>query len=51
MNHKYDGQDDPRIHVEACIEAWKQRSVDEWVHLFVHTLGTTPKDWYTKIEL
>ena len=51
MNYKYDGQNDPRIHVEACIEAWKQRSVDEWVHIFIHTLGLIPKNWYIKIEL
>lgn len=51
MNYKYDGQNEPRIHVGACIEAWKQRSVDEWVHLFVQTLGTIPKNWYIEIEL
>ena len=51
MNYKYDGKNDPRIHVKACIKAWKQRSADEWVHLFVHTLGNIPKNWYTEIEL
>jgi len=37
--------------MEACVQAWKHRSADEWVHLFVHTLDTTPKNWYTKTKL
>ena len=51
MNYKYDGQTDPGIHSEDCIKSWKNRSVDEWVHLFVHTLDTIPKDWYTETKL
>lgn len=51
MNYKYDGQTDPMIHIEACVKAWQHRNVDEWVHLFVHTLDTIPKNWYTEIEL
>ena len=48
ISHKYDGQTNPRLHMEACVQAWQHRSVDEWVHLFVHTLDTTPKNWYTE---
>ena len=51
MNYKYDGQIDPIIHVEACIKAWQHRSVDEWVDVFVHTLDTIPKNWYTETGL
>ena len=51
MNYRYDGQTDPRIHVEAFVKEWKHKDVDEWVHLFVHTLDTIPKNWYTKTEL
>ena len=51
MNYKYDEQIDPRIHIEAYIIAWLNMSVDEWVHLFVHTLDTIPKNWYTETEL
>ena len=51
MNYRYDGQTDPRIHIESCIEAWQHRSVNKWVHIFVHTLDTTPRNWYTEAEL
>ena len=51
MNYRYDGQTNPRIHVESCGKAWQHRDVDEWVHLFIHTLDTIPKNWYTEIEL
>ena len=51
MNYRYDGQTNPRIHMEACVQAWMHRNGDEWVHLFVHTLDTIPKNWYTQTEL
>ena len=51
MNYRYDGQTDPRIHIETCAKACKHRNIDEWVHLFVHTLDTTPRNWYTEAEL
>lgn len=47
MSYKYDGQNNPKAHIEACVQAWQHRSVDEWVHLFIHTLDT-PKNWYTE---
>lgn len=37
--------------MEACVQAWKHRNVDEWVHLFIHTLDTAPKNWYTETKL
>ena len=51
MDYRYGGQTNPRIHIEACVQAWKHRNVDERVHLFVHTLETIPKNWYTETEL
>ena len=51
MNYKYDGKTDPRIQIEACIDAWQNKSVDEWVQFFVHTLDTIPKNWYTETEV
>ena len=51
MNYRFDGKIDPKIHTEACIKAWKNKSVDEWAHLFVHTMDTIPKNWYTETEL
>lgn len=51
MTYKYDGQTDPRIHIEACVQAWKHKNVDEKFHMFVHTLDIIPKNWYTETEL
>ena len=51
INCKYDGLTDPRVHIESCAKAWKHQNVDEWVHLFVHTLDTSPRNWYTETEL
>ena len=51
INYRYDGQTDPMIDMEACVKAWQHRDVDEWVHLFVHTLDTIPKNQYTETEL
>ena len=51
MNYRYDGQTDPRIHIEACVKAWQNWNADERVHMFVHTLDIIPKNWYTKTEL
>lgn len=51
MSYRYYGHTNPKVHMEACVEAWKHRSADEWVHLFVETLDTTPKNWDTETEL
>ena len=47
----YDGQTDPRLQIELCTNKWHHHSADEWVHLFVHTLNTSSRKWYTEIEL
>jgi hypothetical protein len=41
----FDGQSDPRMHVEKCIKKWKvvQVPYQVWVHLFFHSLGAIPK--------
>ena len=51
LNYRYDGQINPKAHIESCTQEWKHRSADEWVHLFIHTMDTTPRNWYTEIEL
>lgn len=51
MDYRYDGQTNSRIHIESCVKAWKHRSVDEWDHLFIHTLDTNPMNWYTETKL
>ena len=51
MDSVYDGVTFPAPHIQAYDEAWKDRSSDEWVHLFVHTLDSNPRHQYTEIEL
>jgi len=51
MESLYDGVSCPSPHIWACEEAWKDKSSDEWVHLFVHTLDSSPTHWYVEIEL
>ena len=51
MESLYDGVSGLAPHIWACEEAWKDRSKDEWVHLFVHTLDSSPRHWYAQIEL
>ena len=51
MDSLYDGFQYLALHVQACEEAWKNRAIDEWVHLFVHTLDSNPRHWYIEIEL
>ena len=48
---KYDGLTNPRVQIESCAKAWKQWNANEWVPLFVHTLDTSPRNWYIITEL
>ena len=34
-----------------CEQSWSKILADEWVHLFVQTLDTVPRNWYTETEL
>ena len=47
----YDGVSGLATHIRTCEEAWKDRSKDEWVHLFVHTLDSSPRHWYAETKL
>lgn len=38
-------------HLMACAAIWSSVPEQEWVHMFVHTLDTVPKNWYTALEL
>ena len=51
MESLYDGVSGPTPHIQACEEAWKDRSNDEWVHLFVHTLDSSLRYWYVETKL
>ena len=46
MDSLYDGVTYLAPHIRTCEEAWKDRSNNEWVHLFVHTLDSNPRHWY-----
>ena len=51
MNYKYDGKTNPIIHIEYCIKAWHHKSIDECIHMFVHTLDSIPKNQYIETKL
>ena len=38
-------------HLENYCVTWRMIPRQEWVHLFIHTLDTVPKNWYTLVEL
>lgn len=39
---KYDGRDDPCMHLTKWIKAYGEEPQPEWVHLFYHTLDVIP---------
>ena len=39
------------MYIRAYEKAWKDKSKDEWVHLFVHTLDSSPRYWYVETKL
>jgi hypothetical protein len=48
---KYSGLSFLADHVMKCIPRWRLIPQQEWTHLFVHTLDTTPKIWYLELEV
>ena len=51
VQQKYTGETDPRAHIQTCEQSWSDIPEDEWVHRFIHTLDTVPRNWYTETEL
>lgn len=51
METKYNGETNPRKHIQLCTTSWKDIPYQEWVHGFIHTLETIHKKWYLEIEL
>ena len=51
LQQKYTGESDPRSHIQICEQNWSEIPEDEWVHLFIHTLDTVPRNWYMETEL
>jgi hypothetical protein len=48
---KYTGVGDPTDHVEQCRNIWRSIPKKEWMHMFIHTLDTIPKNWYLELEM
>jgi len=48
---KYDGETNPRKHIQLCTMAWKEIPQQEWAHGFIHTLETIPRKWYLETKL
>ena len=38
---------DPIDHIMNCNVTWRKLPIKEWLHLFIHTLDTIPKNLYT----
>ena len=51
LQQKYTEESDPGSHIDICEQSWLDIPEDEWVHLFIHTLDTVPRNWYTETEL
>lgn len=48
---KYDGQNDPKDHIQLFIATWGEILRGEWVHGFIHRLETIPQNWYLETKL
>ena len=51
ITEKYDGPDDPCMHLTRWAQAYREELQTECVHLFYHTLDVIPRNWYTETEL
>jgi hypothetical protein len=49
--YKYIGERDPTCHLEICRSLWCVVSKIEWMHRFIHTFDTIPKNWYSGLEM
>lgn len=43
ITEKYDGHDDPCMHLTRWIRGYREEPQLEWVHLFYHTQDVTPR--------
>ena len=48
---KYDGKNDPNIHLEEFQTLGVAQPKDEWVHAFINTLDEMSRSWYVSAEL
>lgn len=51
MTMKYDGCDDPCMHLTRWTKPYGEEPEPEWVHLFYHTLDVIPRNWCTETEI
>ena len=45
------GQGDLCKHLPIWKEVWNEKTWNEWVHMFIHVLGSIPTTWYLDAEL
>ena len=48
---KYDGWNDPSVHLMECQTLWESWPKDERVHACIHTLNEMPRSWYILAKL
>ena len=51
LKDKYDGWDDPCVHLAKWRKVYREELQPEWVHLFCHTLDIIPMNQYIETEL
>jgi hypothetical protein len=44
----FDGQSDPKTHIQHCVKQWQVAEVPPhlWVQVFLYFMGPIPKSWY-----
>lgn len=51
ITKKYDGCNDPCMHLTKWTKAYGEEPYPKWVHLFYHTLDVIPRNQYTETKL
>ena len=41
----------PRDHIVSFGYVWNELPMEAWPHMFIHTLGNIPRNWYIQLEL
>jgi hypothetical protein len=48
---RYIGRSYPKDHVKSWEEAWSYIPREQWVHIFVNMMDTTPINWHLQVEM
>ena len=51
MEEPYSRKGDLCINMAKWTEVWGAEPIPEWVHMFIHTLGKVPTNWYIETKM